>query len=142
MNEWNNDPIEILSFVNIDDIMESIFRKNIETHLIIEQLETDMNTNAVIIGSFQPFHNGHLSLVQEALTKNDRVSIIAFTEKASIHSPWSHQSNLNVIINSDHDDYEIIQVGDKTFQEGYDILQWEGIRKLTTRVDAYLERLA
>ena len=35
MNEWNNDPIEILSFVNIDDIMESIFRKNIETHLIV-----------------------------------------------------------------------------------------------------------
>ena len=53
-----------------------------------------------------------------------------------------YQSNLNVIINSDHDDYAIIQVGDKTFQEGYDMLQWEGIRKLTTRVDAYLERLA
>lgn len=52
-----------------------------------------------------------------------------------------YQSNLNVIINSDHDDYAIIQVGDKTFKEGYDMLQWEGIRKLTTRVDAYLERL-
>lgn len=53
-----------------------------------------------------------------------------------------YQSNLNVIINSDHDDYAIIQVGDRTFKEGYDMLQWEGIRKLTTRVDAYLERLA
>lgn len=53
-----------------------------------------------------------------------------------------YQSNLNVIINSDHDDFAIIQVGDKTFQESYDMLQWEGIRKLTTQVDAYLERLA
>ena len=53
-----------------------------------------------------------------------------------------YQSNINVIIDYMHDDFAIIQIGDKTFQEGYDILQWEGIRKLTKRVDAYLERLA
>ena len=52
-----------------------------------------------------------------------------------------YQSNMNVIIDYMHDDFAIIQIGDKTFQEGYDILQWEGIRKLTNRVDAYLERL-
>lgn len=48
MNEWNNDPIEIPSFVNIDDNMKSIFRKNIENHLIMEQLETDIEKIAFI----------------------------------------------------------------------------------------------
>lgn len=52
-----------------------------------------------------------------------------------------YQSNMNVIIDYMHDDYAIIQIGDKTFQEGYDIIQWEGIQKLTNRVDAYLESL-
>ena len=69
-----------------------------------------MDTNAVIIGSFQPFHNGHVDLVKEALTKNDRVSIIAFTEKASIHSPWSPVELWNMITLSLTDHIDRIDV--------------------------------
>lgn len=69
-----------------------------------------MNTTAVIIGSFQPFHRGHAALVQEALTKNDRVSIIAFTEKPSIHSPWSPVDLWNMIILSLKDHIDRIDV--------------------------------
>ena len=69
-----------------------------------------MDTTAVIIGSFQPFHLGHVSLVQEALTKNDRVSIIAFDEKASIHSIWSPVELWNMITLSLTDHIDRIDV--------------------------------
>ena len=42
MREWNNDPIETPVFESLDQYVKSAIEKNIQTHLIMEQLETDI----------------------------------------------------------------------------------------------------
>lgn len=54
---------------------------------------------AVVIGRFQPFHNGHLALLQRALTLAPRVVVVL----GSAHSartprnPWNHEERARMI---------------------------------------------
>ena len=46
---------------------------------------------AVVLGRFQPFHNGHASLLTAALSHGERlmVAIGSSTEEPSLRNPWS-----------------------------------------------------
>ncbi len=53
---------------------------------------TTMFDAAVVIGRFQPFHNGHLALIKEALRTAPRVFVVigsAFAAR-SPRNPWTH----------------------------------------------------
>lgn len=57
---------------------------------------------AVIIGRFQPFHNGHLALYNEAKKQADAVLfLIGSSNKASnTKNPWSYTQRKNMVLNS------------------------------------------
>lgn len=48
---------------------------------------------AVVIGRFQPFHNGHLALIREALRVAPRVVVVVGSANAlrSPRNPWTHE---------------------------------------------------
>ena len=58
-----------------------------------------MFKNGIIIGSFQPFHNGHKELIEYALTQVETVHIFFHDkdEKVGINKFWSTSENLHQI---------------------------------------------
>ncbi len=56
----------------------------------------------VFIGRFQPFHNGHLSIVQRALKESENVIILCGSahQPRSVKNPWYHQERAAMILNS------------------------------------------
>lgn len=58
--------------------------------------------NAVIIGRFQPFHLGHLSILEETAKKADRILIIIGSSDGprTIRNPWTFSERMDMIIKS------------------------------------------
>lgn len=54
---------------------------------------------AVVIGRFQPFHNGHLALIQAALDVAPQVLVVLGSAHAvrSPRNPWTHQERADMI---------------------------------------------
>lgn len=54
---------------------------------------------AVFIGRFQPFHNGHLHGLSNALHQADRVILLLGSawQPRSLHNPWTHQERENMM---------------------------------------------
>lgn len=52
----------------------------------------------LVIGRFQPFHNGHLYLLQEALTIADKIVIgIGSSNVSNSDNPWSFEERKRVV---------------------------------------------
>lgn len=54
---------------------------------------------AVFIGRFQPFHNGHLEIVQAALKKAKKLIVVVGSARSgrTIKNPWTFQERVNMI---------------------------------------------
>lgn len=61
---------------------------------------------AVFIGRFQPFHNGHLEIIETALKKAKTVIVAIGSCRASrnIKNPWTYQERMHMISNSVQDE--------------------------------------
>lgn len=57
-----------------------------------------MSTVGVYIGRFQPFHNGHKSVVDRMLAENDRVCIAVGSDNSrSTNNPFSYSERIQLI---------------------------------------------
>ena len=67
------------------------------------------STLGVYIGRFQPFHNGHLNTIKEALTKCDKLLIvIGSTNKKDSRNPFTYKQRADMILNTIPNDKIII----------------------------------
>ena len=57
---------------------------------------------AVFIGRFQPFHNGHIDVIEQALEKADNVLVLVGSADAprSPRNPWTYQERYRMITQS------------------------------------------
>lgn len=57
---------------------------------------------AVVIGRFQPFHNGHLALLQRALSLAPRVFVVVGSALGARtpRNPWTHEERAAMILNA------------------------------------------
>lgn len=55
---------------------------------------------AIVIGRFQPFHNGHLALVQRALSLAPRVLVVVGSARSARtpRNPWTHEERAQMIL--------------------------------------------
>lgn len=68
---------------------------------------------AVFIGRFQPFHNGHLEIVEAALKKAQRVIVVVGSARSgrNIKNPWTYAERISMIANSLSDETRVTFVG-------------------------------
>lgn len=78
----------------------------------------------VVIGRFQPFHNGHLRMVEAALDESDHVVIVVGStgSRPCFRDPWSFEARRNMIKASvaveDHYRVSVVEVLDKPYDDG------------------------
>lgn len=68
---------------------------------------------AVFIGRFQPFHNGHLEIIEAALQKAKNIIVVIGSARSgrNIKNPWTYQERCNMISNSVADENRIKFIG-------------------------------
>lgn len=82
-----------------------------------------MKEFGVFIGRFQPFHNGHLAVVKDALTKVKTLVIVIGSSNAArnIKNPWSafeRQTMIGACLSSEEfDRVEFVHVNDYTYND-------------------------
>jgi len=78
---------------------------------------------AMFLGRFQPFHNGHLKVVQLALQKNEEITIVIGSAQASNtrENPFSAQERKQMIEKTlkGISNYRIFAVDDINCDDGY-----------------------
>jgi len=77
---------------------------------------------AVYIGRFQPFHNGHLSVVKRAYEVANRVLVLVGSSNTSINmrNPFTYEERMEMIINSTDIPVEVMALNDYIYEEN----QW------------------
>ena len=79
---------------------------------------TDNNMRALLVGRFQPFHNGHLNLVEKILEKSDSIITVIGSAQHSytLENPFTAGERLEMISavlkESVHKDFYIVPVED------------------------------
>lgn len=77
----------------------------------------------VFIGRFQPFHNGHLHVIQQALSLSEQVIVLCGSAHmpASYRNPWSYAERKAMILSafskSDADRLNVLPVMDSPYNE-------------------------
>jgi len=123
-NELKNAIVEAVCDKNCKKIWDKVLNNNLSRNFIKNSLNIQDQKNimqiGVIVGRFQPFHNGHLQLIQTILSEVNflKIGIGSSQYSNTMYNPFSYDERKEFIIQSlnsenvDPDLYDIYPIPD------------------------------